>query len=208
MKRRGILVVISGFSGVGKGTVVKNLIAKYDNYALSVSMTTRNPRPGEIDGVHYFFTDKENFLKTVEDDGLLEHACYCDNYYGTPKKFVEQRLEEGKDVILEIEVQGALQIKEKYPDALLLFVAAPTADTIKDRLSGRGTETEEVIAKRLTRAMEEQKIMHLYDYIVINDDLDECVVNTNNIIEAAHCTPDRLTEFISDLETQFKNITK
>lgn len=208
MKRRGILVVISGFSGVGKGTVVKNLVSKFDNYALSVSMTTRQPRPGEIDGVHYFFTDKETFQRTVDEDGLLEHACYCENYYGTPKNFVEKQLSEGKDVILEIEVQGALQIKEKYPEALLLFVAAPTAGTIKERLSGRGTETDEVINKRLSRACEEQKIMHLYDYIVVNDVLDECVDNMNNIIEAAHCTPGRLKDFINDLGTQFEDILK
>ena len=131
MNKEGILVVISGFSGAGKGTLVKKLIETYDRYALSISMTTRNPRPGEMDGVHYFFTSKEDFEKTINEGGLIEYANYCGNYYGTPKEFVDRMRAEGKDVILEIEVQGALQIKEKFPTALLLFVTPPDAKELK-----------------------------------------------------------------------------
>lgn len=208
MTNRGILVVISGFSGAGKGTLVKELVKTYDNYSLSISMTTRNPREGEEDGVHYFFVDKDKFEATIEEDGFLEHAQYCGNYYGTPKAFVEKQLEAGKDVILEIEVQGALQIKEKFPNALLLFVTPPSAEILKTRLIGRGTETMDVVEKRMKRAAEEQEFMMQYDYIVINDDLNECVKDTNNIIKAAHFRPRRIAEFIDNLGTELDVISK
>ena len=147
MDQKGILVIISGFSGAGKGTLVKRLLKDYDQYALSVSMTTRQPREGERDGVEYFFVDRQKFEKTIEENGLIEYAQYCDNYYGTPKEYVQQQLQAGKDVILEIEIQGALQVKEKFPEALLLFVTAPSAEVLKQRLVGRGTETADVIAE-------------------------------------------------------------
>ena len=134
MKRKGILIVVSGFSGAGKGTLMKKLISSYDNYALSISMTTRAPRPGEENGREYFFVDKEVFEDKIAQDGLVEYACYCGNYYGTPREYVEKQLEAGKDVILEIEIQGALQIKEKIPTALLLFVMPPNAQEFKRRL--------------------------------------------------------------------------
>lgn len=205
---KGILIVISGFSGAGKGTLVKRLLSDYDNYALSISMTTRAPRNSEKDGVEYFFVTKEEFEKTIEEGGLLEHACYCGNYYGTPKKYVEEQLALGRDVILEIDVQGALQIREKFDDTLLLFVTPPSAAELKARLEGRQTESAEVIANRLSRANEESGWMKEYDFIVVNDDLDECVVNTNSMIEAAHCTPIRSSALINNLQEELKGFSK
>ena len=206
--REGILVVISGFAGTGKGTVVKGLIEKYDQYALSVSMTTRNPRPGEVDGQSYFFVTKDKFEQTIADEGLVEYACYCDNYYGTPKAYVDEMLSKGKDVILEIEIQGALKIKEKFPTALLLFIMPPSAVELKNRLVGRGTETPEVVDKRMRRACEESEGIEKYDYIVINDEVDKCVANTHSIIEAAHCKPLRNENFINQIRKELKDISK
>ena len=189
LSQKGIIIVVSGFSGAGKGTVMKALTAKYDKYALSISATTRNPRPGEENGREYFFVSNEEFEKLIKENGLIEHAGYVDHYYGTPRKFVEDQLDAGKDVILEIEIQGALQIKEQYPEAVLLFIMPPSAMELKKRLTGRGTETEEVIAQRLKRAKEESVGIEKYDYIVVNDDLDECVEEVHHIISAAHQAP-------------------
>ena len=200
-KKKGILLVISGFSGAGKGTIVKELLKHYDNYALSVSMTTRKPREGERDGVEYFFVDREKFEKTIAENGLIEYATYCDNYYGTPKDFVESKLEAGMDVILEIEIQGALQIKEKFPESLLLFITPPSAEELRNRLEKRGTETKEVIAKRLSRACEESEGM---DYIVINDDLETCVRELHAMIEAARNEPVRRGDFIKRIRGELK----
>ena len=200
--KKGILMVISGFSGAGKGTLIKKLLQNYDNYALSVSMTTRKPREGERDGVEYFFVDREKFEETIAKNGLIEYATYCDNYYGTPKAYVEEQLAAGKDVILEIEIQGALQIKEKFPESLLLFVTPPTAAELKRRLEGRGTETSEVIAKRLARAKEESEGVEAYDYIVINDDLELCVKELHAMIEAARNEPIRRKEFIARIREE------
>lgn len=205
MDRKGILVVISGFSGAGKGTLVKKLLQDYDNYALSISMTTRAPREGERDAVEYFFVDRARFEETIAADGLIEYACYCDNYYGTPKAYVEEQLADGKDVILEIEIQGALQVKKKFPETLLLFVTPPTAQELKRRLKGRGTETEEVIAKRLARAYEESKGMDAYDYIVVNDDLELCTKQLHGMIEAARSEPLRKSGFIRDIREELKS---
>ena len=155
MSRKGCLVIISGFSGAGKGTVVKALMERFDCYALSISATTRQPRPGEENGREYFFKTKEEFEELIRQDALYEYAQYVSNYYGTPKAYVEEQLEAGKDVILEIEVQGALKVKEKNPDALLLFVTPPSAQELKRRLEGRGTETPEVIEERMARAAQE-----------------------------------------------------
>lgn len=208
MTNKGILVVLSGFSGSGKGTLVKRLLEEYDNYALSISMTTRMPRPGEEHGKSYFFVTKEEFQSTIERNGLLEYAQYCDNFYGTPKAYVEEQLANGKDVILEIEVQGALQIKEKFPETLLLFVTPPSAQVLKDRLAGRGTETEEVINKRMRRAAEESESMSLYDNIIVNDDLEECVKYTHNVIQSAHSTPDRVSKLIANLKEELSGFSK
>ena len=143
---KGILVVVSGFSGAGKGTVMKRLMEKYDDYALSVSATTRKPRPGEEDGREYFFRTRDEFEKLIEEDALLEYARYVENYYGTPRSYVEEQLQAGRNVILEIEIQGAMKIKEKIPEALLVFVTPPTVEELERRLTGRGTETAQVIA--------------------------------------------------------------
>ena len=141
MNEKGILIVVSGFSGSGKGTIMRELLKKYDNYALSVSATTRAPRPGEEEGREYFFKSTEEFEKMIAKDELIEYARYVDNYYGTPRVYVEEQLEAGKDVVLEIEIQGALKVKEKFPDTLLLFVTPPSAQELRSRLVGRGTET-------------------------------------------------------------------
>ena len=204
MKRKGILIVVSGFSGAGKGTLMKKLMEDYDNYALSISMTTRTPRPGEVDGREYFFVTREQFEEKIGQDGLVEYASYCGNYYGTPRVYVEQQLEAGKDVILEIEIQGALKIKEKFPTALLLFVMPPSAKELRRRLTGRGTETQEVIDQRMHRAMEEAQGIEQYDYIVINDQLEECVKELHAIIGAAHNTPFRNEEFINNMREELK----
>ena len=208
MKRKGILIVVSGFSGAGKGTLMKELLKRYDNYALSVSMTTRQPREGEVDGESYFFVDKETFEKTIENDGLIEYASYCGNYYGTPREYVERCLENGLDVILEIEIQGALKVKEKFPEALLLFVMPPDAAELKRRLEGRGTESPEVIRQRLTRASEEADGIEKYEYLIINDDLDECVREMNDIINEARKAPVRNRRMIADMRSQLNAVVK
>ncbi|SFP92260.1 guanylate kinase [Butyrivibrio proteoclasticus] len=202
MKRKGIIIVVSGFSGAGKGTIMKELTKRYDQYALSISATTRNPREGEENGREYFFITTEEFEKLIAENGLIEHAKYVNNYYGTPRKYVEEKLSQGIDVILEIEIQGALQIKEQYSDAVLLFVMPPSAQVLEKRLRGRGTETDEVIAKRLARAKEEAVGIEKYDYIVVNDDLDECVEKVHEIIGSAHNTPDRNADFINEMREQ------
>lgn len=199
MKRKGILIVVSGFSGAGKGTLMKELLKRYDNYALSVSMTTRAPREGEVDGESYFFVDKETFERTIAEDGLIEYASYCGNYYGTPREYVEKCLQDGRDVILEIEIQGALKVKEKRPDTLLLFVTPPSAEELKRRLVGRGTETMEVIDSRLARAFEEAKGMPEYDYILVNDQLEECVDRMHGIIQSQHDRAENCQEFIEKI---------
>ena len=208
MGRRGILVVVSGFAGSGKGTLMKELTGKYDNYALSVSATTRNPRPGEVEGREYFFKTVEEFRAMIEADAFVEYAQYVSNYYGTPKEYVEKQLEAGKDVILEIEIQGALQVKEKFPETLLLFVTPPTAEILKERLVGRGTETMPVIEARLARAAEEAEGIEKYDYLIINDVLDECVVTMHEIIQNEHVRTFRNKEFIKNMREGLKSFSK
>lgn len=208
MKRKGILIVVSGFSGAGKGTLMKELLKRYDNYALSVSMTTRAPREGEVDGESYFFVDKETFERTIAEDGLIEYASYCGNYYGTPREYVEKCLQDGRDVILEIEIQGALKVKEKFPEALLLFVMPPSAAELKRRLEGRGTESPEVIRERLVRASEEAEGIENYEYLIINDDLDECVREMNDIINAARRNPVRNRQLIADMRSELDAVVK
>ena len=208
MKRKGILIVVSGFSGAGKGTLMKELLQRYDNYALSVSMTTRAPREGEVDGESYFFVDKETFERTIAEDGLIEYASYCGNYYGTPREYVEKCLQDGRDVILEIEIQGALKVKEKFPETLLLFVMPPSAAELKRRLEGRGTESPEVIRERLVRASEEAEGIENYEYLIINDDLDECVREMNDIINAARRNPVRTRQLIADMRSELDAVVK
>ncbi len=208
MKRKGILIVVSGFSGAGKGTLMKELLKRYDNYALSVSMTTRAPREGEVDGESYFFVDKETFERTIAEDGLIEYASYCGNYYGTPREYVEKCLQDGRDVILEIEIQGALKVKEKFPETLLLFVMPPSAAELKRRLEGRGTESLEVIRERLVRASEEAEGIENYEYLIINDDLDECVREMHDIINAARRNPVRNRHLIADMRSELDAVVK
>lgn len=201
---KGLLVVVSGFSGAGKGTLVRRLISDYDDYSLSVSMTTRGIREGETDGKDYFFVSREKFEDTIKEGGLIEHAQYCGNYYGTPRAYVEKKLKEGKNVLLEIEVQGAMQIKEKFPDTLLIFVTPPSAEVLEKRLRGRGTEDEETIKKRLTRAGEEAASMEKYEFLAINDDLDTCVKEVNEMVRSARFSTGRCHDFIAEITSEVK----
>ena len=206
MKNRGILAVVSGFSGAGKGTIMKELLKQYDNYALSISATTRQPREGEMHGREYFFMSKEEFEQLIKEEKLIEYASYVGNYYGTPSFFVEEQRDAGKDVILEIEVQGALQVKEKFPDTVLLFVTPPSAAELVSRLRGRGTETEEVISKRMEQAVTESALMNKYDYLVINDSLQEAVETMHNILQMEHDKMSRNEEFITDIQNDLKGL--
>ncbi|MGN0315641.1 MAG: guanylate kinase [Fusicatenibacter sp.] len=201
---KGILTVVSGFSGAGKGTLMKRLMSDYDNYALSVSVTTRDPRPGEEEGKDYFFRTQEEFDRMVEEDAFIEYARYVKHSYGTPKAYVEQQLSAGKDVILEIEIQGALQVKKKRPDALLVFITPPSVEELERRLRGRGTETEEVIAGRMRQAVGESEGMEKYDYILVNDDLDICVKQMHETICSQHFMSCRQKEFISTIQKELK----
>ena len=203
MTSKGILLVLSGFSGSGKGTVLKELMKKYDNYVFSVSATTRAPREGEQDGVDYFFVTEERFNEMIENDELVEHACYVGNYYGTPRKYVEDMLAKGKNVILDIEVQGALNIKAKYPDALLMFVMPPSVKEIERRLISRNTEDIDVIRKRMLRGAVEIGAVSEYDFLVVNDDLDECVERMHNTVISAKYAIKRNMEFIDEMKKQF-----
>ena len=206
MDGRGILIVVSGFSGSGKGTIMNEIIRRYNNYALSVSATTRNPRPGETEGKEYFFKSVEEFEKMIAKDELIEYARYVDNYYGTPRAYVEEQLEAGKDVILEIEIQGAIKVKEKFPDTLLLFVTPPTAEELRKRLVGRGTETMDVIDFRMKRAREEALGMDRYDYLVVNDDLEICTRELHDIIQGEHRRSFRNTEFMERIKQDLQRL--
>lgn len=201
-------MIISGFSGAGKGTVVKEMLQRYENYALSVSATTRQPREGEAEGVSYFFKSQEAFEQMIAEDRFIEYAKYVDNYYGTPRDYVEQQLSLGKDVILEIELQGALNVRKMNPDAVLIFVAPPTARELERRLVGRGTEDITVIAKRMSRAYEESGYMEEYDYIVINEEASQCAEEIHDIVQAEHARSSRNHEFIHRIEEQLKDYSK
>ena len=204
---RGILIVVSGFSGVGKGTVIKRLMEKYEGrYALSVSATTRNPREGEIEGREYFFRTEEEFEEMIARGELIEYAKYVSHYYGTPKAYVEQNLEAGKDVILEIEIQGALNVKKAFPDTPLLFIAPPSAQELRNRLIGRGSEKISVVKARLKRAAEESEYMPEYDYLVINDVVEDCVDEVHKIICMEHNKCFRNKELVSKIQGELKEM--
>lgn len=190
MKNKGLLVVISGPAGTGKGTVVSELV-KNDNIVVSVSATTRSPRGNEQDGVHYHFLTKEQFEQMIDNDELLEYAQYCGNFYGSPKKAAEEQMKMGKDVILEIEVQGCEKIKKKNPDCVSIFIMPPSIEELERRLRKRGTETEDVILKRMERAKEEIALAKNYDYIVVNGPLDECVSDVMSVINAEKLRAER-----------------
>lgn len=207
-KKEGLLIVVSGFSGAGKGTVMKRLTEKYQTYALSVSATTRNPREGEVDGREYFFKTVEEFKEMIAQDELIEYAQYVSNFYGTPRKYVEEQLKEGRNVILEIEIQGALKIKEKFPDAVLMFIIPPSAGVLKERLIGRGTEEIEVVNARLARAVEEAEGVEAYDYVVVNDDLETCVEDINEIILSEQKKVAKNLTLINNIRDELKCFSK
>lgn len=208
MKDKGLLLVISGFSGAGKGTVVKRLLEQHNDYALSISATTRSPREGEQDGREYFFKSKEEFEKMIEASELIEYARYVDNYYGTPKAYVEEQLKEGKNVILEIEIQGALNIKSMFQDAVLLFIMPPSAKELERRLVGRGTEDEATIRARLSRASEEAQGVENYNYIVINDDVDTCVETIDSIVKSEKRKAANNINLINNIKEELKAYSK
>ncbi len=181
--KKGKLVVLSGFSGAGKGTIVKILQRDYPQYVLSVSMTTRAPRPEDREGVTYFFVTTEEFERNIREGAMMEYARYVDNYYGTPRFFVEEQRRAGRDVILEIEAQGAMQIKEQVPDAVMVYLVTPTAADLEARLIGRGTETREKIAGRLRQVLKELPMIENYQYMVINDDREEAAARMHRLIQ-------------------------
>jgi len=189
---KGLLIVLSGPSGVGKGTVCAALRSKTKNLVYSVSATTRKPREGEVDGINYFFKTRQEFERMIEQDELLEWAEYVGNYYGTPAQFVHQTLNEGKDVFLEIEVQGAMKVKQKFPEAVFIFLAPPSLSELEKRITGRGTDDIDVIRKRMSVAIDEIKLMEQYDYVVVNDEIDCACQRIMSIIEAEHCKRERI----------------
>lgn len=193
MTERGLLIVFSGPSGVGKGTVRKEIFESSDNkFEYSVSMTTRPQRPGEVDGVDYFFRTRDEFEELIRQGQMLEYAEYVGNYYGTPLTYVNKTLDRGVDVFLEIEVQGALQVKQKVPDGVFIFLTPPDLEELKERLVGRGTDSSEVIAQRIERAKEEIALMREYDYAVVNDEVPLAAERVKRIIEAEHFRVDRV----------------
>lgn len=205
MTKKGILLIISGFSGTGKGTVINELISKYgDEYSLSVSATTRAPREGEREGIEYFFKTTEEFELMISNNELIEYACYVKNYYGTPRKYVEEQLLKGKNVILEIEIQGALDVKKLYPESVLIFLLPPDIAELERRLKGRGSESREVISERLCRAVTEVDSAYKYDYIVINDDLNNCCTSVNNIVKAEKFSVKRNIDAIDKIKSELK----
>lgn len=208
MKEKGLLLVISGFSGAGKGTVVKRLLELHNDYALSISATTRSPREGEQNGREYFFKSIEEFESMIDNSELIEYAKYVSNYYGTPKAYVEEQLEAGKNVILEIEIQGALNIKKMYPDAVLLFIMPPSAEELERRLVGRGTEDEATIKARLQRASDEAKGVENYNYIVINDKVDDCVESIHSIVNSEKRKAVNNMSLINNIKEELKAYEK
>ncbi|MFX3618413.1 MAG: guanylate kinase [Sporolactobacillus sp.] len=199
-KEKGLLVVLSGPSGVGKGTVCKALRSRGTRLNYSISVTTRKPREGEKEGLQYFFRTREEFQKMIREDKLLEWAEYVGNFYGTPVDYVRQTVNEGNDVILEIEVQGALQIKRRFPEATFIFLAPPTLSELKKRIIGRGTETADLIESRMTVAKSEMELMENYNYVVENDQVERACDRIESIVLAEHCRVDRLIEKYKNLE--------
>lgn len=207
MIKKGLLIIISGFSGTGKGTAIKKLLELYPNdYCLSISATTRNPREGEVHGREYFFKTKEDFEEMIMKQELIEYTQYVDNYYGTPKEYVEDQMDAGHNIILEIEIDGALNVKKLYPDALLIFLLPPSIKELEKRLRERGTESEDVIADRIKRASEESKVIREYDYVVVNDTIDDCVSTIHNIVEIEGLKVYRQKEVIHNIEQELSDI--
>ncbi len=206
MENQGTLIVFSGPSGVGKGSICKRLKEINPNAIVSVSATTRNPREGEVDGKDYFFISKEEFEKRIEEDGFLEYDYHFGNYYGTPRDKVEEALNEGKDVILEIEVKGGQIVREKAEQAIFVFVLPPNLQELKRRIENRGTETEEEIHKRLKRAVEELDYIHLYDYSIVNDDLDLAAQKLNMLFQSARLKPWKYASLLKEINEDLNKI--
>ena len=197
--KEGLLIVLSGPSGCGKGTVIRELMQDHPNLFYSVSATTRQPRPGEEDGVHYYFLKKEQFEELIASDGMLEYANYCGNYYGTPRAAVEEQCKAGKDVILEIEVQGAMQVREKCPDAVFLFILPPSAEELARRLTDRRTEDPQTVQNRLVKAKEEMAMAGSYDYIVVNDVVSETAAQIEAILTAEKFSRKRMQPVLDEI---------
>ncbi len=203
MMRKGLVTVLSGFSGAGKGTIMKHLLEEYPNrYNLSISATTRNKRIGEEDGREYFFKTRDEFEEMIRNDELLEYAEFSGNYYGTPKEYVNRLVDEGKDVLLEIEVNGALQVRKLFPDSVLLFVTPPSADALKSRLVGRKTESMEEIENRLSISSKESLLMGKYDYLIVNDEIDAAVKEVHDIIECEILRTGRNSAMIEKMQKE------
>ena len=202
------MIVVSGFSGAGKGTIMRELLKRYEQYALSVSATTRAPREGEEEGKDYFFKTREAFERMIADDELVEYACYVNHYYGTPRAYVEETLSRGRDVILEIEIQGARKIRKQFPEAVLLFVTTRDAQVLKERLTKRGTESPEVIGQRLKRAAQESEGIEEYDYLVVNDELEVCVEEIHAIIESEHRRIRYNMELVNKVREELKRFSE
>ncbi|MBR2765311.1 MAG: guanylate kinase [Blautia sp.] len=204
--KKGVLAIISGFSGAGKGTVIKELLARHEGYVLSISATTRAPRPSEKDGVDYHFTTRDAFEKMIRENGFLENAVYGNDYYGTPRAFVETNLEEGRHVLLEIDLQGARQICEKYPDAVRIFMTPPSIEELEKRLRGRGSEDEEAIRRRLSRAKVEAQAMGEYDYILVNDEVVPCAEKLHTILQASRMGLNRNLDLVREIQADAARI--
>ena len=199
MNKKGQLIVVSGPSGVGKGTLLAQYLASRDKIAYSVSATTRAPRPGEQHGVQYYFLSREEFEQTAQNGGMLEYASYNGNYYGTPRQPVEEQRQQGNDVILEIEVQGALQVKKSCPDALLIFIAPPSFEELANRLTGRQTEDAKTVENRLNIARKELQCAQEYDYIIVNDTVEQAVERLTQIICANRYNKNNMKEFLDEV---------
>ena len=201
MVYKGLLIIVSGPSGAGKGTICKELVNRDNSIIVSVSATTRQPRNAEVDGISYHFISRDVFEEMIENDGFLEHACVYDNYYGTPKDFVVEQITQGKNVLLEIDIQGALQVKKKYPEGIFVFILPPSMDTLKNRIVGRGSETPESLKKRLSCAVNEIELIKNYDYFIINDTVATATDTLQAIITAEKC---RVDADIEDIVRKFK----
>lgn len=199
MKNNGILIVLSAPSGCGKGTILNSVLEQNDNLFYSISATTRPPREGEEDGKHYHFVSKDEFRQLIDRDEVIEYTTYCDNYYGTPRKAIEEQLAKGRDVILEIEVDGAMQIKNSYPNAMFVFILPPSVAELKRRLGKRGTESEEVIDGRLKEAVNEIAMAYKYDYIIVNDELETAIDTLNSVIKGEKQTVSRMINKIDEV---------